>query len=42
MTSLLAGALGMSRVRFVIAGSIGRLLRFGVLAMLGNAVCSFF
>jgi len=42
MTSLLAGALGMDLVRFVIAGSIGRLLHFGVIAMLGNVVAGFF
>ena len=42
MTSLLAGALGMNLVRFVIAGSIGRLLHFGVIAMLGNVVAGFF
>lgn len=42
MTSLLAGALRMNLVRFLIAGSIGRLLRFGALAMLGNAVTGFF
>lgn len=42
VTSLLAGALRMNLVRFVIAGTIGRLLRFGVLAWLGNVVTSFF
>lgn len=42
MTSLLAGALGMDLVRFVIAGSIGRLLHFGGIAMLGNVVAGFF
>jgi membrane protein YqaA with SNARE-associated domain len=42
MTSLLAGALGMSVLRFLIAGSIGRLLRFGTIAALGHAVTSVF
>lgn len=42
LTSLLAGALGMDRVRFVIAGGIGRLLRFGVIATPGNVISSFF
>jgi membrane protein YqaA with SNARE-associated domain len=32
----------MNLVRFVIAGSIGRLLRFGAIAMLGNVMASFF
>jgi membrane protein YqaA with SNARE-associated domain len=42
LTSVLAGALGMKVVRFLIAGSIGRLLRFGVIAMLGSAVSGLF
>ena len=42
MTSLLAGALGMDLARFVVAGSIGRLLHFGAIAMLGNVIASFF
>jgi hypothetical protein len=32
----------MKVVRFLIAGSIGRLLRFGVIAMLGSAVSGLF
>lgn len=42
MTSLLAGALGMNLVRFVIAGSIGRLLHFGGLVVLGNLAAKLF
>ena len=38
MTSLLAGALGMDVARFVIAGTVGRLLHFGGLVLLGNLV----
>ena len=38
MTSLLAGALGMDLARFVIAGTVGRLLHFGGLVLLGNFV----
>lgn len=42
MTSLLAGALGMDLARFVITGSIGRLLHFGAVALLGNIIAGFF
>ena len=38
MTSLLAGALGMNLARFVVAGTIGRLLHFGGLVLLANLV----
>ena len=38
MTSLLAGALGMDLARFVVAGSVGRLLHFGGVVMLGNLI----
>ena len=37
-TSLLAGALRMKIARFVVAGSIGRLVRFGALAAVGDLV----
>lgn len=37
-TSLLAGALRMRITRFVVAGSIGRLVRFGALAAVGDLV----
>ena len=42
MTSLLAGAVGMDLARFLIAGSIGRLVHFGALVALGNLVTSLF
>lgn len=42
MTSLLAGALGMDLARFVVAGTIGRLLHFGGLVVLGHVVAGFF
>ena len=42
LTSLLAGALGMGLARFLLAGSIGRLLHFGAVAMLGNVISGFF
>ena len=38
MTSVLAGAVGMDLGRFVIAGTLGRLLHFGGLVLLGNLV----
>ena len=38
MTSLLAGALGMNLARFVVAGTIGRLLHFGGLVLLAHLV----
>jgi membrane protein YqaA with SNARE-associated domain len=38
MTSLLAGAVRMDLVRFLIAGAIGRLVRFGGIALAGNLV----
>ena len=37
-TSLLAGALGMRIARFLVAGSIGRLIRFGALALAGDLI----
>ena len=37
-TSLLAGALRMKIARFVVAGSIGRLVRFGARAAVGDLV----
>jgi membrane protein YqaA with SNARE-associated domain len=37
-TSLLAGALRMQIARFVVAGSIGRLIRFAALAAAGDLV----
>ena len=42
MTSLVAGALGMDLARFVIAGTVGRLLHFGAVVLLGNVVAGFF
>lgn len=36
MTSLLAGAVRMDLTRFLIAGAIGRLVRFGAIALAGN------
>jgi membrane protein YqaA with SNARE-associated domain len=42
MTSLLAGALRMDLLRFLIAGSIGRLIHFGALVFLGNQVARLF
>ena len=41
-TSLLAGALRMRIARFVIAGSIGRLIRFGALAAVGDLIVDAF
>lgn len=38
VTSLLAGALGMDVARFLVAGTVGRLLHFGGLVLLGNLV----
>ena len=38
MTSLVAGALGMDLARFVIAGTVGRLLHFGGLVLIGHFV----
>jgi membrane protein YqaA with SNARE-associated domain len=38
MTSLLAGAVRMNLARFLIAGAIGRLVRFGGVALAGNLV----
>ena len=38
MTSLLAGAVRMDLMRFLIAGAIGRLVRFGGIALAGNLV----
>jgi len=42
MTSLVAGALGMDLARFLIAGSVGRLLHFGAVALLGNLIANAF
>lgn len=41
-TTLLAGALRMQIARFVVAGSIGRLIRFGALAVLGDVFAKVF
>jgi membrane protein YqaA with SNARE-associated domain len=38
MSSLLAGAVRMNLARFLIAGAIGRLVRFGGVALAGNLV----
>ena len=42
MTSLMAGAVRMDLMRFLIAGSIGRLLRFGAIAFAGNLLAGAF
>ena len=41
-TSLLAGALRMRITRFVVAGSIGRLIRFGALALASDLIVGVF
>ena len=41
-TSLLAGALRMRIARFVVAGSIGRLIRFGALALASDLIAGVF
>ena len=41
-TSLLAGALRMRIARFVVAGSIGRLIRFGALALASDLIVEMF
>jgi membrane protein YqaA with SNARE-associated domain len=41
-TSLLAGALRMRIARFVVAGSVGRLIRFGALALASDALAALF
>ena len=42
VTSLLAGALRMRIARFVVAGSIGRLIRFSMLTVVGDLVVRVF
>ena len=41
-TSLLAGALRMRIARFVVAGSVGRLIRFGALGAVGDMIAGVF
>lgn len=41
-TSLLAGALRMRIARFIVAGSIGRLIRFGALALASDLIAGVF
>ena len=41
-TSLLAGALRMRIARFLVAGSIGRLIRFGALALASDLIVGMF
>ena len=42
LTSLLAGALRMNIVRFIVAGSVGRLVHFGAIVLTGNFITGFF